>query len=218
MSSSLRPLGHMPSRHLHVATRALSDSRDSQSIQSSKAAGSFVSQMARRRRRGESWRGALRGYLEMRKQKEQGGGRHMSALRDRKQGAAGKDGAMRCGRAGAGGQVRSGRVVRRGTRGRKWRLPRRRIWRCSPGLQLPGYTGYASSEDALAAGTRAGTQMQACSSCARMRRPGCGHKSQGFARRLALRNRYRPSSSNRFQLQCRFIQARHTAARAQIQN
>ena len=209
----------MPSRHPRTVIPALSYSQGSQPIQSSKAAGSFVSQMARRRRRGESWRGALRGYLEMRKQKEHGGGRHMSALLDRKQGAAaGRGVAMRRRYGRAGEQVRSGRVVRRGTRGRKWRLPRRRIWRCSPGLQLPGYTGYASSEDALAAGTRAGTQMQACSSCARMRRPGCGHKSQGFARRLALRNRYRPSSSNRFQLQCRFIQARHTAARAQIQN
>ena len=38
---------------------AFAGSDDSQPIQSSKAAGCFVSQMARRRRRGESWRGDI---------------------------------------------------------------------------------------------------------------------------------------------------------------
>jgi hypothetical protein len=125
-------------KHFHAAIPALSCSCHLQPIQSSGAAGSFVSQMARRRRRGENWRGTLCGYRETRKQKEHGGGKHMSARATPQGRSDGRRVAMR----GRGVAGRKGRGVAcsallrcsaaGGTRGRKWRLPARRIWRCNP--------------------------------------------------------------------------------------
>jgi hypothetical protein len=68
-----------PPKHMCTAHPTLPCSQLFQPIQSSRAAGSFV---ARRRRRGEIWRGTLCGYVDTRKQKEHGGGRHMSARAD----------------------------------------------------------------------------------------------------------------------------------------
>jgi hypothetical protein len=120
-------------KHFHAAIPALSRSCHLQSSQSSRAAGSFVSQMARRRRRGENWRGTLCGYRETRKQEELGGGRHMSARAKPQRRSDGRRVAMRgrrvAGRKGRG--VACSALLRcsaaGGTRGRKWRLSARRI-------------------------------------------------------------------------------------------
>jgi hypothetical protein len=65
-------------KHLYTVILPLSGSSHLQPIQSSRAGESFSSHMARRRRRGEIWRGTLREYVT-RKQDEDGVRRHMSA-------------------------------------------------------------------------------------------------------------------------------------------
>jgi hypothetical protein len=77
LSSLLKSSASCP-KHLYTVILALSCSSHLQPIQSSRAGESFSSHMARRRRRGEIWRGTLREYVT-RKQNEDGVGRHMSA-------------------------------------------------------------------------------------------------------------------------------------------
>jgi hypothetical protein len=126
---------HTRRKHSYNAIPALPNSCDSQPIQSSKAAGSLDSQMARRRRRGESWRGALCGYLEMRKQKEHGGGRHMSARAEPQVGSGEQEVALRRAE-----QKRAGQgdiaVLLQGSsswyKRAQMAAPSKRIWRCNP--------------------------------------------------------------------------------------
>jgi hypothetical protein len=208
---------HSPPRRSHAALPALSCSGGFQPIQSSKAPGSFVSQMARRRRRGESWRGTLCGYLETRKQKELGGGWHMSA-RAKPQERSGERGvAMR--RSWCWDKTGQWRLARRNFRcgsaaglveawwytranGRPSTL---RIWRCSPAQITPGRTAIRDFFRLApwTQGLRQAGQMQACSALARIRRTPSGHRARcsiGVADSLSASYGLPPLTSSRCEM------------------